>query len=179
MPQSQSPAASGKNHGRPIVRTALWLLLGGWFGSYFLFGAVIAPTAFSVLPTSQMAGTLVSPVLTKLHLFGAAAGILVALLSHLLGRHRWLALLPLLLSLLCCYSHFGVSAELAEIRLLVFSPEGNTEIATRFAFLHKVSLGIFIAVGVSVTGLIGLHARADARSFALRSNPAIIGKSTI
>jgi len=166
MPQSQSLVVSGENHGRPIVRTALWLLLGGWFGGYLLFGAVIAPTAFSVLPTSQIAGTLIGPVLTKLHIFGAAAGIPVAVLSFLLGRHHWLALVPLLLSLLCCYSHFGVSAELAEIRLVIFGPEGSPEAAIRFGFLHKLSVGIFIAVGVSVTALIGLHARADAQSVA-------------
>jgi hypothetical protein len=166
MLQSQSVAASGDKRGRPLVRAALWLLLGGWFGGYLLFGAVIAPTAFSVLPTTQIAGTLVGPVLTKLHLFGVAAGIPIAVLSHLLGRHRWLVLAPLLLSVLCCYSHFGVSAELAEIRLVVFGPEGSPEIATRFGFLHRVSVGIFIAVGASITALIGLHARADARSVA-------------
>jgi hypothetical protein len=170
MHESQSPDVSGGNHGRPIVRTALWLLLGGWFGGYLLFGAVIAPTAFSVLPTTQIAGTLVGPVLTKLHLFGAAAGIPVAVFSILLGRHGWLVLAPLLLSLLCCYSHFGVSAELAEIRLVVFGPEGSPDAAIRFGYLHKVSVGIFIAVGISVTVLIGLHARADAWS---------IGKSAV
>ena len=104
-------------------------------------------------------------MLTKLHLFGAAAGIAVAVLSHLLGRRRWLTLFPLILGVLCFFSHFGVSAELAEIRLLTFGPEGNAEAATRFGFLHNVSLGIFIGVGLSVTALIGLHARADAESF--------------
>jgi hypothetical protein len=166
MPRSPS-SDPREQQGRPVVRTALWLLLGGWFGSYLLFGAVIAPTAFSVLPTSKIAGTLVGPVLTKLHVFGAVAGLPIAVLSHLLGRHHWLALVPLLLSVLCCYSHFGVSAELAEIRVLVFSPEGSAEIASRFGLLHRISVGIFIAVGVSVTALIGFHARADA--LALRS----------
>lgn len=166
MPQSRSPIASGETRGRPIVRTALWLLLGGWFGGYLLFGAVVAPTAFSVLPTSQIAGTLVGPVLTKLHLFGAAAGIPLAVLSHLLGRRRWLTLAPLVLSALCVYSHFGITAELAETRLLTFSPAGSAEAAIRFGFLHDLSLGIFIGVGISVTALIWLHARADAQSFA-------------
>lgn len=149
-----------------MVRTALGLLLGGWFGSYLLFGAVIAPTAFSVLPTAQIAGTLVGPVLMKLHLFGVAAGIPVAILSLLLGRSRALVVIPLLLSALCCYSHFGVSAELAEISDLTFGPGGSAEIANRFAFLHRVSVGIFIAVGLAVTAMIAMHAREDARSVA-------------
>jgi len=164
MPQSHCLIGSGVKHGRPIVRTALWLLLGGWFGGFLLFGAVVAPTAFAILPTSQIAGTLVGPVLTKLHLFGAAAGIPIAALSHMLGRRHWLAVVPVLLSALCCYSHFGVSAELAEIRMLTFSAAGSADLASRFGFLHRVSIGIFIAVGVCVTALIGLHAHADAQS---------------
>jgi len=157
---SQAPTAGG----RPLVRTCLWLLLGGWFGSYLLFGAVIAPTAFSVLPSAQIAGTLVGPVLTKLHLFGAAAGIALAWLSHLVGRNRWLSLAPLLASALCLYSHFGLSVELAEIRGLTFGPEGSAEIAARFGHLHRISVGIFVGVGIGITGLIALHARADARA---------------
>jgi hypothetical protein len=64
------------------------------------------------------------------------------------------------------YSHFGITAELAETRLLTFSPAGSAEAAIRFGFLHDLSLGIFIGVGISVTALIWLHARADAQSFA-------------
>ena len=152
--------------GHPISRIALWLLLGGWFGAYLLFGAVIAPTAFAVLPSSQVAGTLVGPVLTKLHLFGAVGGLAIALLSHRLGRRRWLSTIPLALSALCFYSHFGVSAELAEIRGLAFGPGGSADVAVRFGFLHRVSVGIFVAVGIAVTALVGLHAVDDARSVA-------------
>ena len=32
-----------------VLRSLLWLLLGGWVGSWALFGTVIAPTAFRVL----------------------------------------------------------------------------------------------------------------------------------
>ena len=64
--------------GQTALRTCLWLLLGGWFGSYLLFGAVIAPTAFAVLPSTQLAGDLVGPVLMKLNLYGVFAGIALA-----------------------------------------------------------------------------------------------------
>lgn len=157
-------APAQTNLDRPLLRTALWLLLGGWFGAYLLFGAVIAPTAFSVLPTSELAGNLVGPILTKLHLYGALAGFLLALIARALGRGKLLIAAPLGLSALCLYSHFGVSAELDEIRELAFGPGGNTYMAARFSFLHSVSVGIFIGVGVAVTFLIGLHARADSRS---------------
>jgi hypothetical protein len=143
------------------LRTCLWLLLGGWFGSYLLFAAVIAPTAFAVLPSIELAGKLIGLVLTKLHLYGAFAGIALALVSTRLGRGPLLVAAPIALSALCLYSHFGVSAQLAEIRDLSFGPDGSAEIAARFTALHRISLSIFIGIGIAVTALIGLHARAD------------------
>ncbi len=145
------------------LRSCLWLLLGGWFGSYLCFGAVVAPTAFAVLPSTELAGELVGPVLTKLHVYGALAGVALALVSRSLGRGPLLVAAPLALSALCLYSHFGVTTALTEIRDLAFGSGGDPEAAARFAALHRVSLAIFIGVGIAVTALIGLQARADAR----------------
>ena len=150
--------------GQTVLRTCLWLLLGGWFGSYLLFGAVIAPTAFAVLPSTELAGKFVGSVLTKLHLYGAFAGVALALVSKALGRGPLLVTAPIALSTLCLYSHFGVSAELAEIRDLSFGPGGTAAAAARFSALHRISLAVFIGVGVAVTALIGFHARADSRT---------------
>ena len=150
--------------GQTLLRTCLWLLLGGWFGSYLLFGAVIAPTAFAVLPSTQLAGDLVGPVLMKLHLYGAFAGIGLALVSKALGRGIPLVAAPIALSALCLYSHFGVSAELAEIRGVAFGLGATPEIAARFGALHRISLAVFISVGIAVIALIGLHARDDSRT---------------
>jgi len=149
--------------GQTVLRTCLWLLLGGWFGAYLLFGAVIAPTAFTVLPSVQLAGDFVGPVLMKLHLYGAFAGIALALVSKALGRGSLLVALPIALSALCLYSHFGVSVELAEIRDASFGPGASAEISARFSALHRISLSIFIGVGIAITALIGLHASADSR----------------
>jgi len=150
--------------GQTALRTCLWLLLGGWFGSYLLFGAVVAPTAFAVLPSTQLAGDLVGPVIMKLNLYGAFAGIALAVVSKALGRGNLLIALPVALSALCLYSHFGVSAELAEIRNASFGPHATAESAARFSALHRISLAVFISVGVAVTALIGFHARDDART---------------
>jgi hypothetical protein len=150
--------------GQTALRTCLWLLLGGWFGSYLVFGAVIAPTAFAVLPSLELAGKLIAPVLTKLHLYGAFAGVALALISRPLGRGPLLVAGPIALSALCLYSHFGVSSQLAEIRELSFGPDGSAEVAARFAALHRISLAIFVGVGIAVTALIGFHARADTRT---------------
>ena len=150
--------------GPSLIRASLWMLLGGWFGAYLLFGAVIVPIAFAVLPTTKIAGSLIAPVLTKLHLFGALAGFPLAMLSRSLGRSSLLVATPIALSLLCLYSHFGVSAELAEIRGLSFEPVRSPDLAARFGFLHQISLGVFIAVSATITLLIVMHAKADAES---------------
>jgi hypothetical protein len=150
--------------GQTALRTCLWLLLGGWFGSYLLLGAVIAPAAFAVLPSTELAGELMGLVLTKLHLYGAFAGIALALVSKSLDRGRLLVAAPVALSALCLYSHFGVSAQLAEIRDLAFGPDATAEVAARFGALHRLSLFIFTGVGIAVTALIGFHARADSRT---------------
>lgn len=143
------------------MRSALWLLLGGWLGSWALFGLVVAPTAFRVLPSSEVAGLLVGPVLTALHLYGGAAGVALAGLSWALGRPAWLSGLPLGLAALCLYSHFGISAELASLRPLAFGEQGSITVAARFAQLHRASVGIFVAIGVALVTLVVLQAHSD------------------
>jgi hypothetical protein len=140
-----------------LLRGLLWLLLGGWIGSWLLFALVVAPTAFRVLPSTAVAGTLVAPVLDALHLYGVAAGLALAALALALRRGTLRVALPLAMAAACLYSQFGVSAELAEIRDQVFSPEGNELTAARFAHLHRLSMGIYSAVLLSALALLGLH----------------------
>ncbi len=137
-------------------------MLGGWVGSWACFGILVAPLAFQLLPSTRIAGSLVGPILNALHLYGAAAGGILALLAWRLGRGRLLIALPLLLAAACLYTHFGVSAEMAEIRDLTFGPEGSQQASARFNQLHRLSLGIYLAVSAATVGLVVLHARADA-----------------
>ena len=147
--------------GALLLRSGLWLLLGTWIGAWLCFGAVVAPTAFRVLPSTEIAGTFVGPVLTVLQLYGASAGIALALLALALRRGALLCALPLLLSALCLYSHFGLTAELTEVRDLAFGPGGSEAGAARYNELHRLSLRIFIGVGMAIVGLVPLHVRAE------------------
>lgn len=56
------------------------LVLAVWLGAMTVFSFVVAPTAFAVLPTRELAGTLVTGVLSKIDLAGMAAGPLLMLL---------------------------------------------------------------------------------------------------
>jgi hypothetical protein len=144
------------------LRSALWLLLGGWVGAWVLFAFGVTTTAFRVLPSSAVAGNLVAPLLAGLHAYGAAAGVALALLARGLRRGLPATLLPLLLAGLCLLSHYGVTAEIDVARDAAFGPAGSLEGATRFTRLHQLSIGIFTAVGLGAIVLVLLHARADA-----------------
>ena len=142
-------------------RTALWLLLGGWLGSWGLFGLSVAPVAFRVLP-SEAAGSIVGPILSSLHGYGIVAGLGLAALSAALGRGRLLTVLPLVLAAACAYSQFGLSSEIAEIRDGAFGPDGDLDTAARWGQLHRLSMGIYLGVSACVVAMVGLHASKDA-----------------
>lgn len=161
---ARSARAAGSRRLTALLRGLLWVLLGGWVGSWLLFALVVAPTAFRVLPTPGAAGALVAPVLDALHFYGAAAGLALAVLALALGRGSLRIALPLLMAAACLYSQFGVSGELAEIRNQVFGPEGSEELAARFNELHRLSIGIFSVVLVAALVLVGLHAISDTPS---------------
>jgi hypothetical protein len=117
--------------------------------------------AFQLLPSTRIAGSLVGPILTALHLYGAVAGAILALLAWRLERGRLRIGLPLLMAVACLYSHFGVSGEIAEISDRAFGPAGSEALAARFGRLHQLSLGIYIAVSAAAVALVVLHARSD------------------
>ncbi len=145
-----------------VLRPLLWLLLGSWLGAMLLFGAVVAPAAFGVLPTPELAGDLVGRVLASLHLSGAIAGLILALLAGLLRRGRAAIGLSLLLSALCVVNQFGVSPAVAEIRLSDPGAPLAPGAAERFARLHQLSVLLF---GATVVGLLGLAAWLARRDF--------------
>lgn len=145
------------------LRAAEWLLLGAWIGAWLFFALVVAPTAFRALPSTQIAGRLIGPVLATLHLTGAALGPALAALAWGLSRtgiHLWL---PLAMGAICAVSHFGVTAQIEIVRPLAFGTEGSPEMAARFQLLHRISMGIYAAVGLAGLLLAALRARADAR----------------
>jgi len=143
------------------LRIGLWLLLGGWIGSWASFGLLVAPTAFRGLPSTELAGRVVGPVVSALHGYGAVAGVLLALLAWILRRGALLIVLPLAAAALCAYSELSITPQIAAIRPLVFGPEGNPELAARFHLLHRVSVAIFVCVGLTAVGLLAAHVRAD------------------
>ena len=154
------------SRGRAVTqRSALWLTLGGWIGSWAFFALVIARLAFRVLPSPEIAGDLIRPVLNALHWYGVGAGLALAARAVALRRGRLLVALPLVLVLACLVTQLGVTPRMEEIRDLAFGPGGNVEAAAEYRRLHGVSMAIFTAVLLGAIALIPLHARRDDRQF--------------
>jgi hypothetical protein len=149
---------------RAALRGLLWVCLGGWIGAWAFFAFAVAPTAFRVLPSSELAGDLVGPLLATLHLSGAGAGIALAVLAAALHRRGLLVVLPLALSAICLVSHFGVSAAIVQVRPENLGPGTAPEAAARFAQLHRISVLLYATVGLGALLLAALHAREDAPS---------------
>jgi hypothetical protein len=151
-----------------ILRTALWMSLGTWVGSWAFFAFVVSRVAFQVLP-DDAAGNLAGSLLTILHLGGAAAACVAAGSAAALGRRGWVVALPLGLALICLASELWISPEIAAARPSA-AGEASTGLGSeRFQHLHRLSIGLFLAVHLASVVLIGLHARLDAQE--ARTNP--------
>jgi hypothetical protein len=68
-----------------ILKFVQVFALGTWVGAIFYFSAEVAPEAFRVLPSQDLAGVLVEFTLRRLHTLGVTAGILFLLVSAALA----------------------------------------------------------------------------------------------
>lgn len=158
-----------------FLRFLILLSLVCWIGGLIFFAFVVAPTAFSVLPTSHLAGNVVGRSLGKLHWIGLISGI-VFLVSSLLhsrftdGAAHVFAVRHVLLCLmlaLTLISQFGIiprmdalRASLGEVRSV---PLDNPD-RVQFDALHVWSTRVEGAV--LLLGLVVVY--LTAKQFGLR-----------
>ena len=69
-----------------FLRFLMLLSLVCWIGGLIFFAFVLAPTAFSVLPTTHLAGNVVGRALGKLHWIAIISGIVYLFSSLLYSR---------------------------------------------------------------------------------------------
>jgi uncharacterized membrane protein len=69
-----------------FLRFLMLLSLVCWIGGLIFFAFVLAPTAFSVLPSTHLAGNVVGRALGKLHWIGFISGIVFLISSLLYNR---------------------------------------------------------------------------------------------
>jgi Domain of unknown function (DUF4149) len=126
-------------------------LLGLWIGAMAFFSFFVAPAAFAVLPSTQLAGQVVSRTLGGLEIFGMIVGVLLLALV-LVSRSQQNRIFPfemiviILMTAASAISRFVVSARLHQIRV-EFGERLNSLPATdatkaTFNLLHQVSVGL-------------------------------------
>src|SRR2546428_12719514 len=110
-----------------FLRFLMLLSLIVWLGGVIFF-AVLAPTLFSVLPTPNLAGSVVAPMLTKLHWMGIVSGITFLISSMIYSPSTTGVAQPFSLRHLLIYamlaltviSLFGISPKLPPLHASMF-----------------------------------------------------------
>jgi uncharacterized membrane protein len=107
-----------------FLRFLMLLSLVCWIGGLIFFAFVLAPTAFSVLPTTHLAGNVVGRALGKLHWIGMISGLVFLGSSLLYSRmvdgtpHVFAArhVLLCLMLVLTLISQFGIIPRMDVLR---------------------------------------------------------------
>lgn len=122
--------------------------MGVWLGGICLLSFVVAPGAFGLLPTKDIAGTMVGLTLGRLHLIGIGAGV-IYLVAHFLRAAtfpaiaRYAAIAVLLMILLTAFSQFYVTAHMADLRAQMGSVQNTSAdnpLFISFDRLHHLSV---------------------------------------
>jgi hypothetical protein len=152
------------------LRFLQFFSLGTWVGSILYFSFVVAPGAFSVLPTKDLAGTLVNYSLARLHVIGIIAGVVYLLAAAVAGKSvaalaEPAAILVFAMVVFTMASQYGVIPRMEALRSQMGSvdatPAGNPLRAT-FDRLHQYS--VWLESAVLLSGLVALFLTARQKS---------------
>ncbi len=153
-----------------FLRFLLLLCLIVWLGGIVFFGAVLAPTLFTVLPSRNLAGSVVNPTLNSLHWIGLFCGLIFLACSVLhdylakgdfrlvSGRH----LLVILMLALTAISLFAVTPKMAALRAqigVIDNVPASDPSRVQFNALHVWSTRLEAAVLLLGLGVTYLTAR--------------------
>ncbi len=128
------------------------LLLGLWLGAACFFSFAVAPSAFGVLPSRELAGLIVNRTLAIINYSGFTVGLILLASSYVLRQNvnRTKLLLEqgslLLLTAACAFGQFVIAAKLNDLRGQIGRPIDELAIddPLRAAFndLHGYSVTI-------------------------------------
>jgi hypothetical protein len=144
-----------------FLRFLMLLALIVWIGGIIFFAFVLAPTLFSVLPTTKMAGDVVNATLTKLHWMGLVSGVAFLICSLLYNWQKYVQLRPFALSHLfivlmlafTMLSQFGITPRMRELRSspAMMDPVGRAEFDSLHAWSTRLESGVLL-LGIGIVG---------------------------
>src|SRR5271169_639869 len=154
-----------------FLRFLMLISLVVWIGGLIFFAFVLAPTAFSVLPTTHLAGNVVGRALSKLHWIAIVSGIVYLISSLLYSRftdgtaHVFAArhLLICLMLALTLISQFGIIPRMDTLRASIGEIDSvppDNPFRMQFDTLHVWSTRV--ESGVFLLGLVVAYLTASA-----------------
>lgn len=133
------------------------LSLGVWVGAAFFVGVLLAPGAFALLPTRELAGNVVGMALTRLHFLAYACSAIFYASTFALSGERTpqriaLTLVAIAL-LLTIVSQHVLTPKLADLRAQMYAQNGSIDatpkespLRQQFGQLHGVSSALELLV---------------------------------
>ena len=149
-----------------ILRFLQFFTLGCWLGSILFFSFVVAQGAFSILPSKDLAGSLVGYSLARLHVLGIVAGCVyliatVALAKSVGALARPAALLVFAMIVCTSLSQYGVIARMDVLKVQMGSVEASpagSALRITFDRLHQYS--VWLESAVLLSGIVALFLTA-------------------
>ena len=144
-----------------FLRALMLLALVVWIGGIIFFAFVLAPTVFTVLPTTAMAGNVVSRSLTILHWMGIGSAIVFLICSLLYNRAKYarvkmftiVHVLVVIMFVLTLISQFGITPRVRALRSEMWRADTFEDpIRLEFNKMHAWSTGL--ESGVLVLGIV-------------------------
>jgi uncharacterized membrane protein len=130
-----------------IITNFRLLMMALWLGAAMFFSFSLAPSAFGILPSREMAGSVVSANLTIINYAGLILGVIMLASSFISSKGviSWLERgLLLVFTIVCAVGQFIISYQLSQIRSQVGRPmeELSIDEPLRIAFdsLHQYSV---------------------------------------
>jgi uncharacterized membrane protein len=153
-----------------FLRFLIVLALIVWIGGIVFFAFVEAPALFAILPTTRMAGDVVSVSLTKLHWMGLISGLVFLACSLLYNRLRHTRTKPLaashifivLMLVLTAVSQFRITPRMRDLRAELRAADNlawNDSRRREFDCLHAWSTRLESGVLLIGMGVVLLTAR--------------------
>lgn len=135
------------------------LLLGLWLGAACFFSFAVAPSVFAVLPSRELAGSVVNRTLAIINYSGLFIGLILLASSYIARQKsnrvglRIEQCLMLLLTAACAFGQFVIGARLQDLRRQIGRPIDDlaTTDPLRIAFndLHGYSVIILSAAMIA------------------------------
>lgn len=119
-----------------LLRFTQLLSLGVWVGGGLFVGVLLAPGAFAMLPTRELAGNVVGMALARLHMLGYACGAVFLVSSLLAARSasalaRPAAICVIAMLLLTAATQLGVNAKVGDLREQMRTEFGSVDATPR------------------------------------------------